>query len=71
MKILKITLIIAIISSSGLFADWIITPESLPEKAKQFIAQTFSGAQIWYAENDDGKYEVELSNGIKIEFLFL
>ena len=70
MKILKIILTVIIISSSSLFADWIIPPESLPNKAKQFISQAFPDAQIWYVENDDGKYETELSNGIKIDFLY-
>ena len=58
------------ISFSSLFADWVIPAESLPERARQFIAQNFSDAQIWYVESDDGKFEVELSNGIKIDFLY-
>ncbi|WP_295160633.1 PepSY-like domain-containing protein [uncultured Brachyspira sp.] len=70
MKILKTVLIIIIIFSGFLFADWVISPEALPEKAKQFIYNNFSNAQIWYVENDDGKYEVKLSNGIEIEFLY-
>ncbi|MBT8754579.1 PepSY-like domain-containing protein [Brachyspira hyodysenteriae] len=70
MKILKVILTIMIISSGSLFADdWIVSPEQLPQRAKQFIAQVFPDAQIWYVEMDDGKYEVELSNGIKIDFL--
>ena len=70
MKILKIIIIITIISCSNLFADWIVPAESLPEKARQFIAKNFADSQIWYIENDDGKFEVELSNGIKIDFLY-
>ncbi|ADG72757.1 PepSY-like domain-containing protein [Brachyspira murdochii] len=70
MKILKIILTVIIISSSSLFADWVVSPESLPNNAKQFISQAFPDAQIWYVESDDGKYEVELSNGIKIDFLY-
>ena len=70
MKILKIIIIITIISCSNLLADWIVPAESLPEKARQFIAQNFADSQIWYIENDDGKFEVELSNGIKIDFLY-
>ena len=69
MKILKIIITIIIISSCSLFADWVIPPDSLPQRARQFIAQIFPDAQIWYAERDGGEYEVELSNGIKIEFL--
>ncbi len=69
MKILKVILITIIISSSSLFADWVVSPESLPAKARNFVAQVFPDAQIWYVERDDGKYEVELSNGIKIDFL--
>lgn len=69
MKILKIIITIIIISSCSLFADWVIPPDSLPQRARQFIAQIFPDAQIWYVERDGGEYEVELSNGIKIEFL--
>ncbi|WP_300369927.1 PepSY-like domain-containing protein [Brachyspira sp.] len=69
MKILKIILTIIIISSSNLLADWVVSPEALPENARQFIFQTFPDAQIWYVEREGGEFEVELSNGIKIEFL--
>ena len=69
MKMMKIVLAIIIFTSSTLLADRIIPPESLPDRAKQFISGAFPDAQIWYVELDDGKYEVELSNGIKIEFL--
>ncbi|WP_297205155.1 PepSY-like domain-containing protein [uncultured Brachyspira sp.] len=70
MRILKVIIILTMISFSSLFADWVIPAESLPERARQFIAQNFSDAQIWYVESDDGKFEVELSNGIKIDFLY-
>ena len=70
MKILKIIIILTIISCSNLFCDWVVPVESLPERARQFVAQAFPDAQIWYIENDDGKFEVELSNGIKIDFLY-
>ena len=69
MKMMKIVLAIIIFTSSTLLADRIIPPESLPDRAKQFISGAFPDAQIWYVELDDGKYEVELSNGIKIDFL--
>ena len=70
MRILKVIIILTMISFSSLFADWVIPAESLPERARQFIAQNFSDAKIWYVESDDGKFEVELSNGIKIDFLY-
>lgn len=70
MKILRFILMIIIIYSNFLFADRIILPENLPEKAKNFINQIFPDVQIWYIEADDGKYEVELSNGIKIDFSY-
>ena len=70
MRILKVIIILTMISFSSLFADWVIPAESLPERARPFIAQNFSDVQIWYVESDDGKFEVELSNGIKIDFLY-
>ena len=44
-------------------------PEQLPQNALQFIQKYFPNVNILYAEMDKKGYEVQLSNGVEIEFL--
>ena len=56
--------------SAFLMADDIyIMPEQLPQNALQFIQKYFPNVNILYAEMDKKGYEVQLSNGVEIEFL--
>ena len=56
--------------SAFLMADDIyILPEQLPQNALQFIQKYFPNVNILYAEMDKKGYEVQLSNGVEIEFL--
>ena len=56
--------------SAFLMADDIyIMPEQLPQNALQFIQKYFPNVSILYAEMDKKGYEVQLSNGVEIEFL--
>lgn len=56
--------------SAFLMADDIyIIPEQLPQNALQFIQKYFPNVIILYAEMDKKGYEVQLSNGVEIEFL--
>lgn len=56
--------------SAFLMADDIyIMPEQLPQNALQFIQKYFPDVNILYAEMDKKGYEVQLSNGVEIEFL--
>lgn len=56
--------------SAFLMADDIyIMPEQLPQNALQFIQKYFPNVNILYAEMDKKDYEVQLSNGVEIEFL--
>ena len=56
--------------SAFLMADDIyIMPEQLPQNALQFIQKYFPNLNILYAEMDKKVYEVQLSNGVEIEFL--
>ena len=66
-KLLIISLILGL-SSSMVFADWIVPVTALPQKSRAFINSTFPGAQIWKVERDGGKFEVKLSNGVDIDF---
>ena len=49
--------------------DIYIMPEQLPQNALQFIQKYFPNVSILYAEMDKKGYEVQLSNGVEIEFL--
>ena len=66
-KLLIISLILGL-SSSMVFADWIVPVTALPQKSSAFINSTFPGVQIWKVERDGGKFEVKLSNGVDIDF---
>ena len=66
-KLLIISLILGL-SSSMVFADWIVPVTALPQKSRAFINSTFLGVQIWKVERDGGKFEVKLSNGVDIDF---
>ena len=68
-KIFALLISLTIISSSSLFADWVVPASSLPQKARAFIQRVYPGAQIWKVERDDGKFDVKLSNGASIDFL--
>lgn len=49
--------------------DIYIMPEQLPQNALQFIQKYFPNVNILYAEMDKKGYEVQLSNGVEVEFL--
>ena len=68
-KIFALLISLTIISTSSLFADWVVPVSSLPQKARAFIQRVYPGAQIWKVERDDGKFDVKLSNGASIDFL--
>ena len=68
-KIFALLISLTIISTSSLFADWVVPASSLPQKARAFIQRVYPGAQIWKVERDDGKFDVKLSNGASIDFL--
>ncbi|ARJ56553.1 hypothetical periplasmic protein (DUF2874 domains) [Campylobacter cuniculorum DSM 23162 = LMG 24588] len=63
MKFIFLTLILLCV----LFADFIISPESLPPNAKEFLQKNFN-AQIGIVQVDKNNYEVYLSDGTELEF---
>lgn len=48
--------------------DIYISPEQLPQNALQFISQYFPNVSVLYAEMDKKGFEVQLANGVEIEF---
>ena len=69
-KLFALLITLTIISTSNAFADWMVPASSLPQNARSFIQQIYPNTQIWKVERDDGKFEVKLSNGAKIDFLY-
>ncbi|WP_300370497.1 PepSY-like domain-containing protein [Brachyspira sp.] len=60
-----------ILSASNLFADdFVVPPSALPANATGFIKKVFPDAQIFKVEKDGRKFDVKLSNGVSIDFLF-
>lgn len=74
MKRILLSLAALIMAASATFAgnDKPITVDQLPDVARQFIQQYFSGTKISYAKMETeifGKsYEVVFTNGCKVEF---
>ena len=68
-KIFTLLITLTIVSTSSLFADWVVPASSLPQKSRAFIQRVYPGVQIWKVERDGGKFEVKLSNGASIDFL--
>ena len=69
-RFLGIFLAIALISTIGFvtFADRNISSNELPNEAKAFINKHYAGTTIYECEIDDMEYNVELSNGVDLEF---
>ena len=65
----KIFTLLFLFSASLMADDIYIMPEQLPQNALQFIQKYFPNVNILYAEMDKKGYEVQLSNGVEIEFL--
>ena len=68
-KILSSLIVLAIFSTSILFADMVVPASALPKQAATFIKKIYPNAQIWKVEREGGKFDVELSNGASIDFL--
>ncbi|WP_295163549.1 PepSY-like domain-containing protein [uncultured Brachyspira sp.] len=68
-KLFALLVSLTVISTSSLFADWIVPVSALPQKARTFIKRVYPNAQIWKVERDGRKFEVDLSNGASIDFL--
>jgi len=65
-KILIFTFLFAALLKAD---DMYIPPEQLPQNALQFINRHFPNVGILYVEMDRKGYELQLSNGVEIEFL--
>ena len=50
------------------FADQAVSPDKLPQRAKDLIAQYFPGKTVQFAEADFSEYEVVLNDGSELNF---
>ncbi len=66
-KILTIIAMVFIVSNA-IADDKVVSPDTLPEPAKAFIASNFAGANATYVEKDFDSFDTQLSNGVKIDF---
>ena len=56
MKKLMIVLVVLMVTVSAAFADRVVSEDSLPQTAKDLIAQYFPGKSVMYAEADFNEY---------------
>lgn len=69
-RFLSVFLAVAVFSAIGFvaLADRNISSNELPKEAKAFINKHYNGASIYECEIDNKEYNVELSNGVDLEF---
>ena len=69
-RFLSVFLAVAVVSAISFvaMADRNISSNELPKEAKAFINKHYNGASIYECEIDDFDYNVELSNGVDLEF---
>ncbi len=64
--LILVTLVLALTAACA--DDRIVSPESLPQKAKELIAVHFLGKTVQYVEKEFNEYEVQLSDRTEITF---
>ena len=64
--LILVTLVLALATVSA--DDRIVSAESLPQKAKDFIAANFAGKTVQYVEKEFNEYEVQLNDRTQIKF---
>lgn len=64
--LILVTLVLALTTACA--DDRIVSPESLPQKAKDFIAANFAGKTVQYVEKEFNEYEVQLNDRTEIKF---
>lgn len=69
MKKIFYSLITISILNLSLLAGMVVSPDTLPKKAQDFIKANFPKETVTYVEKDMDDYEVKLSNGSEITFL--
>lgn len=61
---MKIKLMLAsLVCASSMFADMVVSPNALPQKAQEFLNTHFKGVNVGYVKQDVDSYEVNLVDG--------
>ena len=68
MKKIFVILMSVIAMSAFVSCDRTVSPDKLPDKAKQFIAANFSGTEVLSVRKDGFQYDVLLMDGTDMEF---
>ncbi len=70
MKKIVISMLALVALSMTAFASGrYIEYSKLPKNAKQFLETYFAGVKVLYAEQERNSYEVNLENGVEVEFM--
>ncbi|MBQ2514162.1 MAG: PepSY-like domain-containing protein [Bacteroidales bacterium] len=66
----KLLVLLLCVAAVNVYAvtDRPVTFAQLPQKAQQFITKHFSGVEFLSGKQDDGEYEVYLTDGTEIDF---
>ena len=68
MKKALMTALMAALAMAGLFADRIVPVDTIPQAAKELIAERFPGRKAQFAKADFNEWDVQLDDGTEIEF---
>ena len=67
-KIILSVMMTVLMATSAMADDKVVSADTLPQSSQSFIAANFDGATVTYVEKDFDSYDVQLSNGIEIDF---
>ena len=67
-KIILSVMMTVLMATSAMADDKVVSADTLPQSSKSFIAANFDGVTVTYVEKDFDSYDVQLSNGIEIDF---
>lgn len=68
MKKLFVVLMSVFAMSAFVSCDRVVSPDKLPNEAKQFIASNFSNAEVLSVRKDGLRYDAVLFDGTELEF---
>ena len=61
-------MIMVLVATSAMADDKVVSADTLPQSSKSFITSNFGDATATYVEKDFDGYDVQLSNGMNIDF---
>ncbi|EAK5577638.1 hypothetical protein CK565_03190 [Campylobacter lari] len=62
-------MLVSLVCASSMFADMVVSPNALPQKAQEFLNTHFKGVNVGYVKQDVDSYEVNLVDGTEIDFI--